>query len=76
MSSILYRCRLDRLKTGDVTWRCGKCLRGELGPIPGIGDKCPECGAVVKEAPMEEGPFRRNLLNGVPMWVLVEDGLV
>ena len=47
MSDILYACRLDRLKSGMVTWRCGVCGRGSLGPAPGLKVKCRVCGAHV-----------------------------
>jgi DNA-directed RNA polymerase subunit RPC12/RpoP len=28
-------------------WRCGKCGRGNLGPVPKVGEACRVCGATV-----------------------------
>lgn len=42
--SPFYVCRKDH-----NGWKCGKCLRGNLGFIVKLRRKCKVCGAIVRE---------------------------
>jgi hypothetical protein len=71
VSDVLICCQLQRLKSGELTWRCGVCGRGVLGLAPAAGDKCRVCGAVVEDAPRGMSGSRE-----VPFRVLVREGKV
>lgn len=46
---VLFVCKEIRLANGKNSFRCGACLRGDLGPWPRPGKKCRACTAKVVE---------------------------